>query len=134
MQKRFFTVEEANKLLPDIRQEIEALQHIRNEFHQKYLELTTYKKRHPQQIAINTQDEYIFKMEASLEFLEMQAQMHVANIHSHGVQLKEIDPGLVDFPALINGEEVLLCWQEGEEKITHYHGLHDGFAGRRRLE
>ncbi|NMF01316.1 DUF2203 domain-containing protein [Aneurinibacillus aneurinilyticus] len=134
MQKRFFTVEEANKLLPDIRQEIEALQHIRNEFHQKYLELTTYKKRHPQQIAINTQDEYIFKMEASLEFLEMQAQMHVANIHSHGVQLKEIDPGLVDFPALINGEEVLLCWQEGEEKITHYHGVHDGFAGRRRLE
>lgn len=134
MQKRFFTVEEANKLLPDIRQEIEALQHIRNEFHQKYLELTTYKKRHPQQIAINTQDEYIFKMEASLEFLEMQAQMHVTNIHSHGVQLKEIDPGLVDFPALINGEEVLLCWREGEEKITHYHGLHDGFAGRRRLE
>ncbi|MED0669959.1 DUF2203 domain-containing protein [Aneurinibacillus aneurinilyticus] len=134
MQKRFFTVEEANKLLPDIRQEIEALQHIRNEFHQKYLELTTYKKRHPQQIAINTQDEYIFKMEAGLEFLEMQAQMHVANIHSHGVQLKEIDPGLVDFPALINGEEVLLCWQEGEEKITHYHGVHDGFAGRRRLE
>ncbi|CEH29007.1 cell division protein DivIVA [Aneurinibacillus migulanus] len=134
MQKRFFTVEEANELLPSIRQEIATLQHIRNEFRQKYLELTTYKKRHPQQVAINTQDEYVFKMEAGLEFLEMQAQMHVTNIRSQGAQLKEIDPGLVDFPALINDEEVLLCWREGEEKITHYHGLHDGFAGRRKLE
>jgi hypothetical protein len=134
MQKRYFTVEEANRLLPVIRQEIVALQEIHNEFRQKHLELTTYKKRQEKQAGTNTQDEYIFMMEGSLEFLEMQAQMHVTTIHSQGAQLKEINPGLVDFPALINDEEVLLCWREGEEEITHYHGLYDGFAGRRKLD
>lgn len=39
--------------------------------------------------------------------------------------------GLVDFPAIINGEEVLLCWRSDEEEINYYHGLNDGFAGRK---
>ena len=38
--------------------------------------------------------------------------------------------GLVDFPAIIDGKEVLLCWRSDEVKITHYHGLEDGYAGR----
>lgn len=134
MLKRFFTVEEANALLPVIRQEIAFLQNVRSEFRQKYLELTTYKRRKEQQASINIEDEYVFTMESGLEFLEMQAQMHVSNIRAHGAQLKEIDPGLVDFPAVMNGEEVLLCWREGEESITHYHGLYDGFAGRKEIE
>lgn len=39
--------------------------------------------------------------------------------------------GLVDFPAIINGEEVLLCWRSDEEKIEYYHGVNDGYTGRR---
>lgn len=39
--------------------------------------------------------------------------------------------GLVDFPAIINGEEVLLCWRSDEEKIDYYHGVNDGYTGRR---
>lgn len=38
--------------------------------------------------------------------------------------------GLVDFPARINGQEVFLCWRSDEDTITHYHGQHDGYAGR----
>ncbi len=56
---------------------------------------------------------------------------YIDSIHRKGEELKDIDLGLVDFPAVINGEEVLLCWKRGEETITHYHGLHDGFAGRK---
>jgi hypothetical protein len=48
--------------------------------------------------------------------------------------LKDIDRGLVDFPALLDGQEVLLCWRQGEERIAHYHGSEDGFAGRRKLK
>lgn len=47
-----------------------------------------------------------------------------------GIQVKSIEPGLLDFPALLGNKEVLLCWKEGEEKITHYHDLSGGFAGR----
>ena len=39
--------------------------------------------------------------------------------------------GLVDFPSIINGEEVLLCWRSDEDEILFYHGINDGFAGRK---
>ena len=50
-----------------------------------------------------------------------------------GVQVKDADTGLLDFPALRAGEPVLLCWQLGEPEIGFWHGLDDGYAGRRPL-
>lgn len=50
-----------------------------------------------------------------------------------GVQVKDAETGLVDFPALRGEEPVLLCWQVGEEEVGFWHGLDDGFAGRRPL-
>jgi hypothetical protein len=47
-----------------------------------------------------------------------------------GVQVKDADTGLVDFPALRHGEDVLLCWQVGEEAVEWWHDLEAGFAGR----
>src|SRR6476660_2692618 len=47
-----------------------------------------------------------------------------------GVQVKDPDGGLVDFPAVRDGEDVLLCWQLGEESVEWWHGLEDGFGGR----
>jgi hypothetical protein len=57
----------------------------------------------------------------------------VDEITSHGAQVKDLDSGLVDFPALYHGETVLLCWQLGEDEIAWWHRLDDGFAGRRPL-
>jgi hypothetical protein len=50
-----------------------------------------------------------------------------------GAQVKDIDEGLIDFPALSGGETVLLCWKLGEDEIRYWHTLEDGFAGRREL-
>jgi hypothetical protein len=58
----------------------------------------------------------------------------VNGIHGLGAQVKDADEGLVDFPALRDGEEVLLCWKLGEDEIAFWHGLEDGFAGRRPVE
>jgi hypothetical protein len=55
----------------------------------------------------------------------------VNQIHGLGAQVKDADEGLIDFPALREGEEVLLCWKLGENEIGFWHGLEDGFAGRR---
>jgi hypothetical protein len=54
-------------------------------------------------------------------------------ITSHGVQIKDLESGLIDFPALRQGETVLLCWQLGEDEIAWWHRVEDGFAGRRPL-
>jgi hypothetical protein len=57
----------------------------------------------------------------------------VDEIASHGAQVKDLDTGLIDFPALRHGETVLLCWQLGEDEIAWWHSVEDGFAGRRPL-
>ena len=54
-------------------------------------------------------------------------------IAERGAQVKDIDEGLVDFPALLHGETVLLCWRLGEGDIRYWHRIEDGFAGRRPL-
>ena len=57
----------------------------------------------------------------------------VDEIGSHGAQVKDLDTGLIDFPALRHGETVLLCWQLGEDEIAWWHTVEDGFDGRRPL-
>ena len=57
----------------------------------------------------------------------------IDEIAEHGVQVKDIDEGLIDFPAVRRGETVLLCWRLGEDEIRYWHRIEDGFAGRREL-
>ena len=58
----------------------------------------------------------------------------IAEIDATGVQVKDLDIGLLDFPCKVDGEIVLLCWKLGESKITHWHGLSEGFAGRKPID
>jgi hypothetical protein len=57
----------------------------------------------------------------------------IDEIAAHGAQVKDIDEGLIDFPAVRGGETVLLCWKLGEDEIRYWHTVEDGFAGRREL-
>ena len=72
-------------------------------------------------------------LRGKLEDLTEQVQAVAEEIRGHGVQIKDIESGLLDFPAVIDGEDALLCWQVGEPRIAHWHGPEDGFAGRRPL-
>ena len=58
----------------------------------------------------------------------------VAEIHATGVQDKDLDIGLLDFPCVVSEEIVLLCWKLGENKITHWHSTTEGFAGRKLID
>jgi len=57
----------------------------------------------------------------------------VEEIEALGAEVKDLELGLVDFPAERDGETVLLCWRVGEDEIAYWHGLEEGFAGRRPL-
>jgi hypothetical protein len=58
----------------------------------------------------------------------------LAEIDATGVQVKDIDIGLLDFPCKVDGEILLLCWKLGEPAITHWHGVSEGFAGRKPVD
>ena len=55
-------------------------------------------------------------------------------IDAMGVQVKDLDIGLLDFPCEVEDEIVLLCWKLGEKAITHWHGVSEGFAGRKPID
>ncbi len=58
----------------------------------------------------------------------------LAEIDSIGVQVKDLSIGLLDFPCEVEGQTILLCWKLGEKSITHWHGLQEGFAGRKPID
>jgi hypothetical protein len=65
---------------------------------------------------------------------EQRAKDALAEIDSIGVQVKDIDIGLLDFPCDIDGQVILLCWKLGEKSITHWHSTQEGFAGRKPID
>lgn len=65
---------------------------------------------------------------------EQRAKDALAEIDSIGVQVKDLNIGLLDFPCEVEGEIVLLCWKLGEKSITHWHGTQEGFAGRKPID
>jgi len=63
-----------------------------------------------------------------------QAKDSLAEIDAAGVQVKDLDIGLLDFPCEFEDRTILLCWKLGEEKIAHWHGEEEGFAGRKPID
>jgi hypothetical protein len=73
------------------------------------------------------------ELRAALERAHAEVSELIEEITSHGVQIKDPDRGLLDFPAVIDGQPALLCWLVGEQRIEFWHTLEGGFAGRRPL-
>jgi hypothetical protein len=70
------------------------------------------------------------------EFATLAAELQdlVDRLIALGLQVKDVETGLVDFPALREGEDVLLCWRVGEPAVEWWHGYDDGFGGRRPID
>ena len=133
MAQRYFTAEEANELLPEVRLAAEELVEHRlaaRAVAAKRAQLVTriagnggdFDPQEPRELEEDFERETAAMAEA------------VERLQGLGVIVKDADRGLVDFPALReSGEEVLLCWQVGEDEIAYWHGLEEGFAGRKPL-
>ncbi|HEY6671147.1 MAG TPA: DUF2203 domain-containing protein [Solirubrobacterales bacterium] len=67
-----------------------------------------------------------------IAFLEVRRL--IDTVEQAGIVLRDIDRGLVDFPALIDGREVYLCWELGEEEVAYWHDLEGGYGGREPLD
>lgn len=65
---------------------------------------------------------------------EQRAKDALDEINSIGVQVKDLNMGLLDFPCEVDGQIILLCWKLGEKSITHWHGMEEGFAGRKPID
>jgi hypothetical protein len=133
MPPRYFSPDEANELLPQVRVAAETLVEQRRAM----IEATSKRAELAKRIAGNGGDFDPQEPRELEEELEREAEAvarAVASLEELGVQVKDLDRGLVDFPALrSSGEEVLLCWEVGEDEVGFWHGLEEGFAGRKPL-
>jgi hypothetical protein len=132
VEQRYFTVEEANEALEEVRPLTEELVGHRRalvELQERQSVLTT-------RIAGNGGNVEPHELEEVQEQLDEEVAgiaRCVARIHEVGALVKDLDDGLVDFPATRDGEDVLLCWRLGENEIGFWHGPDEGFSGRKPL-
>ena len=129
---RIFTPEEANATLVQLRPIIEqAVSHRRN--------LTAAQIRQTElvtRIAGNggdMQPSDLREVAATIQREASAVAECVERINDAGVQIKSLEEGLLDFPARRGDEDVLLCWKLGEDEIRYWHGVDEGFAGRKPL-
>jgi hypothetical protein len=74
------------------------------------------------------------KRRADREKALQEARDTLAELDEIGVQVKDLEQGLLDFPCVMDGKTVLLCWKLGEKEIGYWHSTEDGFAGRKPLD
>lgn len=132
MPPRYFTTEQANEALQEVRPLTEELV----EHRRALLELQELQSSLNQRIAGNGGNVEPRELQGMQERLDEEVAgiaRCVARIHEAGGLVKDLDAGLVDFPARRQGVEVLLCWRLGEDEVGFWHGLEEGFSGRKPL-
>jgi hypothetical protein len=129
---RFFTVEQANELLASVRPLAERLV----EHRRTLRELQEKRDAIATAVAGNgagVDPQLVADLDERIRDELRGVAQSVNGIHGLGAAVKDPDTGLVDFPAMRQGEEVCLCWRVGEDEIEYWHGLEEGFAGRKPL-
>ena len=122
--KKHYTRDQARALLPQIRQWLKQLSALRrklSECDQRLASLTAGGN----DVGGETVNRWV-RVAADVKAT-------LAEFQRREIQIKELDRGLIDFPAILNGKEVFLCWEQDEEDIEFWHDLHSGYAGRERL-
>jgi len=129
---RHFTPEEANAALPGVRLLVERMVEHRRA-HVEALERQEELEGRIRGNGGGIPPAQLADTAAEVERHARELARAVDDIIELGVEVKDLDEGLVDFPTLHRGETVLLCWQLGEDEIGYWHSVEAGFAGRRPL-
>lgn len=123
---KYFTLSEANEALTSIRAWMDEIQSIREGILQHQPEIWSVMEKS----AGNGGNPTLSRMVKTFDRLD--ALIH--NIQDTGVIIKDINTGLLDFPAIKDEREVYLCWKHGEGDIAFWHEIEDGFAGRQPID
>jgi hypothetical protein len=131
---RRFTLEEAESLLPELRTVLSRVISLKEEHDGALQELRQIANRIAMVGgALVDRHETLIKRNRQLA-LANRLKECVGEVEEHGCVVKDLDLGLIDFPTLYRGREVYLCWKYGEPGIRFWHGVDEGFAGRKPID
>lgn len=118
LARKIFTVEEANKTLPLVKNIVR--------------DIIAYSKHLNELTELNEE----ITINPEIDFLISKIKEFIHELNEIGCEYKGIygDAGLVDFPSLLNGQPILLCWKSDETEITYFHSTDEGFNGRKIID
>jgi hypothetical protein len=125
VHERHFTREEANALLPQLTTMLTQLREAKDE-------LTDTEAHEALSEAAPSNGGGDEGKQVGVAFLEVRRLLDT--IEQAGIVLRDIDRGLIDFPAVLDAREIYLCWELGEDEVAFWHDLETGFGGREPLD
>jgi hypothetical protein len=129
-----FTLEEAQAVLPVVEALLKRALAARESAADVEEELQDLKQRIFISGGMQVDVPSVFRRRNALTVYQQQVEESVAEIQAIGVEVKDLDLGLLDFPCMLDSEVVLLCWKQGEPRISHWHTQQDGFRGRKPID
>ena len=125
IHERHYTVDEANALLPSVKPVLRRLRDAKDQ-------LTDSELHEQLSEAAPTNGGGEPGRQVGEAFLEVRRLLET--LEEAGIVVRDIDRGLIDFPAIREGDEVYLCWELGEDAVEHWHDIESGYRGRRQLD
>jgi hypothetical protein len=131
---RYFTLVEARQLLPVVDRAIRAAVQAKLSHDQAEETLQQLLQRIMMAGGMLVDRLSVESMKSTSKANREKLKAAMAEIQEIGCLVKDLDIGLLDFPTLFRGEEVYLCWRLGEDDIAYWHGVHEGFGGRKAID
>ena len=132
MAEPFFTLDEANALLPWLEDKLAGMIPGRDQLAAQQDHLLELLRRRRSN-GHSSSEEEILECRREVDRLTQQLQENLKEVTDRGILVRDLGRGLVDFPSRREGREVYLCWLRGEERIDYWHETNVGFAGRQPL-
>lgn len=124
--KKYFTLEEANSIVPQLLNQVPQIQGLASDLRDKYPDVRNAWEKHKSNGGSVQGTQYL---DAALQLNGI-----MKDLESKGCIVKGIKEGLVDFPSLRDGREVYLCWKAPEKEIKFWHEIDSGFSGRQPIK
>jgi hypothetical protein len=131
---RRFTLDEAQRLLPEVERFLRSAVDARQDYQEAEGVIQAMKERIMLLGGVMVDRDQALEAKTRREQASAVLRNAVENVQQLGCLVKDLDSGLVDFPTLLRGVEVYLCWKLGEPGIEYWHGVDEGFRGRKLID
>jgi hypothetical protein len=131
---RFFNLQQAERLLPEVESIIRDAIAAKSDYEQAEEEMQNFSRRIMMLGGVLVDHTKVLEHRSRRESSALLLKASMEKIDEIGCIVKDLDIGLLDFPTLLHGEEVYLCWKLGESGIHFWHGVHEGFQGRKAID
>lgn len=131
---RFFTLDQAERLLPRVEASVREALFLKAEFQESDSTLRQAARAIILSGGMNVDRDHMLQVRQRRDTAASQLQAALERIQEYGCLVKDLDIGLLDFPTLYHGREVYLCWRLGEQHIEFWHGVEEGFRGRKPID